>query len=250
MTGPLPPVLWIVPHPDDDLYVFGGSLIKHTLLGQQNYVLLLTRGENTSALARINGTSGGGAFWHQRTHNPIQEGYDPIVKEDIAALRYIEFVNACQIMGIPIGHVFDGLLPDDGVTVANATAVILEICDDIAPNGAPVRLKSLTNIVDNHPDHLNSGQAARNLWSSDPTSRFFDLRQYILWPEYGSDPRLSQVGEFWDTPDATGTAIIRNGLLAYAAWSPKISYAIGAHSTYENWTAINSTPKSLLHKPV
>jgi len=111
-------------------------------------------------------------------------------------------------------------------------------------------LKTHSHIVDDHPDHIATGQGARLLAAADP-ARFGNLRHYIL-PRYWADPRLSNpaVVEHWDTPtDATVSARAINGLRCYGAWAPPDSYAIGYHSVYSDMFAplLAATPKCLYH---
>lgn len=242
------PALFVAAHPDDETLAMGVAIAEHVAAGQEVHVLILTDGEGSGAIDTINGTAL--SNWWGVLHNPAAEGYAPLTPATMAAARVQEARTAlaCLAAGLPGTLTFhQAHLPDGGVTQAAAQAAILVVADEIAP-GAPVRIKTHTHIVDNHPDHLAAGLASRALKAADP-ARFSDLRHYIE-PPYWSDSRLSQVAEIPDTPaDAGITSRVFNASRAYGAWAPASgAYAIGYHSVYTTFFApLLAAPKSLVH---
>lgn len=242
------PALFVAAHPDDETLAMGVAMAEHVAAGQSVHVLLLTDGEGSGAISTINGSAV--SSWWGVAHDPAAEGYAPLTPATMAAARVAEARTAlaCLSAGLPgtltlhLAH-----LPDGGVTQATAQAAILAVADAIAPGG-PVTVKTHTHVVDNHPDHLAAGQAARALKAAYPV-RFGDLRHYIE-PPYWADSRLSLVAEFNDNPaDAGITSRVVNASRAYGAWAPASgAYAIGYHSVYGTFFApLLASPKSLVH---
>jgi hypothetical protein len=244
----VPRVLFVLAHPDDELWS-AVSLREHVDAGLQVDALLLTDGEKSSVLGQLNGVDLS-AWWGNIRHDPAAEGYEPLTAQTLADARVREFTNsiACLSAGIGGVTIHRAQLPDGGVTVDAARVAILAVCDQIAGAG-PVRLKGHTDrtALDGHPDHVAAGMAMRALQVGDP-ARFSDLRLYVV-PGSWNSPALSTVTHFWDRP-ATPTvrAAVVNATRCYGAWSPTLgSYAIGAHSKNDWISAIASDPSSLVH---
>lgn len=244
----LPPALFVVAHPDDEVLATGPAIYKHVHVGQSVHVLVLTDGEASGVLSTLNG--GPPAPWWGVQHVPALEGYVPLTAATMAAARVAETRTAlaCLSAGLPgTLTLHRAQLPDGAVTAADAQAAILAVANQIAPGG-PVRIKTHSHIVDNHADHVAAGDAARALRLADPT-RFSDLRHYIE-PPYWTDPRLSLVTESWDAvTDADGRARVTNACRAFYAWAPAAgSYAIGAHSVHgSHFVPMMAGLKCLVH---
>lgn len=236
------PVLFVAAHPDDETLGMGVAIAEHA--GQDVHVLLLTRGEASSVRQRLNGEWGAAPFWGV-LHDPVGEGYEPLDPDAFGKARVNEAMTALRCLSTSAIIVHEAVLPDGGLTKQSAQAAMLAVADLIAP-GAPVRIKTHTHIVDNHPDHLAAGAAARQLKADNP-ARFSDLRQYIL-PTYWTDTRLSQVAETWDTPANSGIkARAINACRSYGAWAPPHAFAIGFHSSYNTFSQLIANPKCLYH---
>lgn len=241
------PALFVAAHPDDETLAMGVAIAEHVAAGQDVHVLWLTAGTASGVRATLNG-SGTSAWWGVQ-HDPAAEGYQPLSPATLGAARIEEGTAAvrCLAAGLP-GTVttHEAGLPDGAVTQAYAAGAILSVADAIAP-GQPIRIKTHSHVVDDHPDHRAAGLAARALRTSDP-GRFGDLRHYIL-PPYWSDSRLSQVSKAWDNPtDAGITARVRNAIRAYGAWSPALgSYAIGWHSVPDMLSTLDANPRCMQH---
>lgn len=237
----LPPALFVAAHPDDETLAMGVTIAEHVAAGQDVHVLWLSRGEASNARNRINGTTS--STWWGVTHDPAAEGFSPLSVGQFGAARIAEGTNAVRCLGEVTIH--EAGLSDGQMTQVQIETAIVDVADVIAP-GDPVRLKTHTHTVDDHPDHLAAGAAALNLGDMQP-GRFGDRRYYILSP-YWSDPRLSQVNESWDLPaSAEITARMVNACRSYGAWSPPHTYAIGHHSTPSLWPPLMTQPRCLFH---
>jgi LmbE family N-acetylglucosaminyl deacetylase len=244
-AAPTSPALFVAAHPDDETLAMGVALAEHAAAGQDVHLLLLTRGELSSARDAINGTTGS-SYWGV-AHSPADEGYAPLDEAAFGQARIDEAHNAAHCLSTGLGAVtvHEAGLVNGGLTTEQAAAAVLAVADLIAPGGA-VRIKTHSHIVDNHSDHLAAGQAARTLRDSHP-DRFADLRHYVL-PSYWADPRLGQLAGFWDHPTDTGIRLrVVNACRAYGAWAPPHSYAVGYHSVATQFAQLVANPRCLVH---
>lgn len=238
------PALFVVPHPDDETLAAGVTLAEHVIAGREVHILLLTRGEKSAARHVINGTAVSG-WWGVR-HDPAVEGYEPLDETAFGAARHRELLAAAGCLGIPAERIHEANLPNEGVTVANATQAIVATADAI---GGDVGLWAPSHTVDDHPDHLAAGQAVQQLGVDDPV-RWWDRRYYILPAYWSGDPRLPSVTYWWDTPaDAAVAARARDACRAYGSWQPRAGvFACGYQSVPEMFAKIDVNPKCLVHK--
>jgi LmbE family N-acetylglucosaminyl deacetylase len=246
MATALPPALFIGAHPDDETLAMGVTIAEHVAAGQDVHILRLTDGTASGVINMLNAT-GNPSSWWGTAHDPAAEGYAPLTPATFGEARVREFTTAVNCLAAGLTGtltIHEGGLQDGAVTTDQAQAAIVAVADLIAPGGAPVRLKTHTWLVDNHPDHIAAGQAAKTLKAQ---ARFTDVRHYIEQP-YWSDTRLSQVSTAWDTPGSTDISVrARNACRAYGSWHPPQSYAIGYHSTGSEFAVIAGTPKCLFH---
>lgn len=243
MTGP---ALFAAAHPDDETLMACVAIAEHLRAGQDVHVLWLTGGDASGVISVLNGSAG--SSWWGVPHDPPAEGYTPLTAAELAAARIREATAAVRLLGSGYTGTLTlhaAGLPDGAVTPAAAEAAIVAVADQIAPGG-PVRIKTHSHVVDDHPDHQAAGLSAQALKTADP-ARFGDLRQYIL-PGYWMDPRLAQVTESWDNPaDAGVIARCRTACRAFAAWSPPHTYAVGYHSVPTKFALIEASPRSMVH---
>lgn len=242
-----PPALFVAAHPDDETLAMSVAIAEHVAAGQNVHVLLLTNGEGSSVTGILNGLTS--STWWGTQHSPTAEGYTVVTPAILAAARVNEARTAlaCLSAGLPgTLTLHQANLPDGSVSLSDATAAILAVADLVNPGG-PVRLKAHSHLVDNHPDHLAAGQAARALKSSDPL-RFSDLRHYVESP-YFADTRLMSLTESWDVPTDAGIAArVRNAVRSYGAWAPASGvYAIGYQSVPGLLDTLFNQPRCMVH---
>jgi LmbE family N-acetylglucosaminyl deacetylase len=172
----------------------------------------------------------------------LAEGYAPLDLDAFGKARRDEMVAALGYLGG--ARIQEAGLLDGQVTVAAAKAAISALVTEIGPHQG---VYAPSWLVDDNPDHRAAGQALRELAAEQPTV-YGDCRWYIL-PPYWSDPRLKQVESFWERPaDAEISKRVRNACGAYASWDPPRSFGIGYHSVNFMFAAIDTNPRSLLHK--
>jgi LmbE family N-acetylglucosaminyl deacetylase len=243
------PALFVSPHPDDETIGMAVPIAEHLAAGQDVWILELTDGEATGVTGQLNGI--GVNPWWGIAHDPTDEGYTPLTAADVGAARLREAAAAAHILatGYPgILTICQAHLPDGAVSEASAERAILAVADQANPAG-PVRLKGPTWVpeLDDHPDHIATGQAIRSLGTADPV-RFGDRRYYVQPGHWTTTPPAG-ITLWWDTPDNPGIAA--HAIAAtrcYAAWSPAAgSYAIGMHSKSDWLTTIATTPKARVH---
>jgi LmbE family N-acetylglucosaminyl deacetylase len=237
-----PVALFVAAHPDDETLSMGVTIAEHVAAGVDTHVLLLTRGQASSARAAINGDYV--SSWWRVRHTPAAEGYAALSADQFGAARIGEAHRALACLGAVTVH--EANLPDGGLTQWSAIDAIRGVADLIAPTGR-VYLKTHSAKVENHPDHIAAGNAVGWLARYGDPARFPSPRYYIL-PAYWADPRLVNVTEWWDQPTNTGIrdrAI--NACRAYSAWAPPTSYAVGYHSTATLFTKVAAAPKCLTH---
>jgi LmbE family N-acetylglucosaminyl deacetylase len=242
----MPPALFVFAHPDDEVLAAGVAVAEHLAFGRDVHVLWLTDGGTTGARNALNG--GAPAPWWGVVHQPAAEGYAPLSVADCAAARIREATNAVRLLGTgypgPL-TLHRAQLQDGAYTQVEAEGAIAAVADHIAA-GAPVHVKVHTWLVDDHPDHIAAGRAAKALNAADPV-RYPAVRYYVL-PPYWSDARLSQVAETFDNPTDAGIAQrVRTACRAYGAWSPPHTYAVGYHSVPTYFAAIDTNPKCMVH---
>lgn len=239
------PVIFCVPHPDDEVLGFSIQLYRHVAAGREVHVLALTAGTGTRVTAELNGEVAVPTWWRVR-HNPAAEGYAPLTSLQVGEARLAEQRQALACVRIGADRIHFAGLVDGHVTVAWATAAILELADTLAPDTG---LWAPSYLVDNHPDHLAAGQAVRALGQQDP-ERFWD-RRYTVHRNYWGDPRVAQApGRAWAGP---ASVIERdrtiNAARCYGAWAPRAGcYAIGQHSTPSLFAGALTDPRALVHK--
>lgn len=243
-AGSLPPALFVAAHPDDETIAMSVPIAEHLRAGQDVHLLQVTRGTASGVRRAINGETTS-AWWKTR-HYPNDEGYVPLSLAAFGTARITETRSAVRLLGTgyPGTLTFhEAGLSDGAVTEADAADAIRNVAEAL---GGTVRVKTHSHLVDDHPDHLAIGKAARSLKISD-SAHFGDLRHYVL-PDYWTDPRLSQVTKSWDTPaDVYVRSRCLNAYRAFSAWSPPRTYAIGYHSVAGTFERLRADPKSMVH---
>jgi LmbE family N-acetylglucosaminyl deacetylase len=232
-----PRAVFVSPHPDDETLTMAGPIAHHVAAGRVVHVVALTKGGASSARAVLNGTRT--SPWWGLTHDPGQEGYDPLSVREFETARVSEFRAACSALGVRREnvHVYD--LPDGAVTAAAVRSVLRA---DFAWPGASY--KSLSYRWDNHPDHRAAGEALRQLQAEQPAV-WGDSRWYVYRPYWGqADP--SPATRF-ELPTAVSQQRVRNACRAYSGWAPVVGhYAVGYHSIAAHFLPLEQSAKAMV----
>lgn len=256
-------VFLYVPHPDDETLSMGLAIVHYLAAGYDVHLVSMTRGEAGGPMGSFNGNNHCNWANHPWTHDPANEGYEPLTPETLGEARLLETRSALGAMATvapnpgvaATGNVFhhEGGLPDGfGTTsstpVADAQAVI-QSYTDVYP-GAFHRTMSP---ADHHPDHAACGQALRNLEQANPMlggAMFFISRLYWTVTDglYAADLRAAAGGstnkpngsiQWFPTTarKAEFDAVLRDRVVpVFAAWSPAAgSYAIGYHQVAQQF---------------
>ena len=145
-------------HPDDEVWAFGGSLLKYREQGVETHVICLTRGQSA--------TNRGGA----------KSG------EDLGAMRTEEFYAACRLLKVTHPVILD--YPDGGLSTQNFSEIAGDLTRHIREIKPHVILTlGLEGTVTAHVDHSMVGlftTAAFN-WAG-RTDRFMEQLNSGLQP--------------------------------------------------------------------
>jgi len=253
---PVNSTLVVCAHEDDDTLAMGATIRAEQAAGKKVYVLMCTDGEATGAISWLNGT--GVNSWVGYQHDPAAEAYQtlagtglPLTTDDIKAARRAEFERAARTL--LVAEVRYLSLPDGGVQAADVQAGIEAYAADIvAANGGLVDVKAHTwvntsggVVVEDHPDHLAVGAAAKAVATSAP-SWLHSVRYFIVWGLHGSTfPGLTVARVNVSGADAGRVVMARR---CYGDWAPEAGrYAIGDHSVHAALAALEADPHSLYH---
>jgi LmbE family N-acetylglucosaminyl deacetylase len=239
------PWIFVVPHPDDETLGAGATIADYVAAGAEVHVLLLTRGTMSAVLDQLNGTTETGSWWGGVTHDPALEGYRPLTRTKLGDARYSEFVSALGALGVGPDRIHEASFQSQALTVNDVKAAIRKVSTKVS---AEVGLWAPSYVVDNHTDHVASGNAVRELCVEDPAT-FQDPYYYVL-PAYWTDSRLSATGHMWDLPgNVITSARVRNACKAYSAWQPTSgAFAIGYHSVASMFAQVEAVPRVMYHR--
>jgi hypothetical protein len=243
------PVIFYVPHPDDESLNMGITIAEHVAAGHPTHVVLMTHGRVTAALDAINGVTYSG-YW-KVYHNPATEGYEPLTKDTLAQARINEFHHACGQLGVPVENRHIEYLDDpatgETITYDEAIAVI-EKYIELYPDADHYSL----SYHDIHTDHAAVGQALLDLYNCGWIQYYV---RFIISMATRNDYEARGVpipgGGWKDVPtDSVIRQKVINACRCYAAWAPSIgAYAVGYHSVYSQFDKFTADPFHYLHLP-
>lgn len=217
----MPPVIWYVPHPDDETLSMGGHIYRHYQAGRQNIVVLLTKGEGTSAINGINNKLG-------------LEGYPTIGTAQLKDARVREFTLAIDRLAVVQVYIHE--LPDGGVT-KSAVYNIIQNMENTYPGASH---KTMT-YHDNHSDHSSAGEALLQFYNDGGTS---DARFYIKRQQH------STVSGYYVSFNDEMRQAKRRALSAYKIWYPEEGFhSVGYISVPGSFDAQYDNPIEKYHKP-
>jgi LmbE family N-acetylglucosaminyl deacetylase len=212
-----PPIIWYVPHPDDETIFMGGSIAMHR--GRRNIVVALTRGGASAAIKRVN----------KRLKKPID-------REAFMRGRMRELRAGVAALGIRPDSVVSIDLPDGGLQVEAVRSVI----EDFARRYPRAAHRTLS-YLDPHDDHRTAGEALRAAYRAGVVRDCrFHLPVPLVDAALGEPVRLSR----------RAVAAKRAAIAEYEVWRPrKGRYAIGAQSVAKLIRFQRETPTERVHGP-
>jgi LmbE family N-acetylglucosaminyl deacetylase len=145
-------VIWHIPHADDETLGMAGAISSSVKEGNTNIVLLYTAGGASGVRLVINGLIY--CRYHNRWHQPAEEGYEPLNEEAFKQARIRETINALEVLGVKRENIFFMDIPDGSLTVKAAYAIIKAY--DLK---FPQAKHRTTSLYDSHTDHRNLARA-------------------------------------------------------------------------------------------
>lgn len=240
-TTTTPPVVFLFPHQDDEMFM-AGTIHRALTGGRPVYAIMVTDGANSRARHMINGenddhTAVRDGLKHYR-HIPLREGYLPLDKHAFAVARNKEFFESMLTLGLQPEHILfansggvEGTTtpeyPNDSLTVASATEVIRSFCN-LLGNGTYITVAAeLGNLNATHGDHYALREALRH-YPGSMEKKFFSEKIGV-----GSPVPLSQ----------EEMVTKKKALRAYGVWNPREGrFAIGEHSVVDLLAAWKRSP--------
>jgi len=227
-------VYWFEPHQDDGNLFFGQGGPHHVLAGRRLHVVLMSNGEPSSVLAKINGTAVDNTWWIG-THDPAHEGYEPLTSTQFGLARTNEWRAAWRSMGVPDDRMHYGmdlagsdLLPD-AISKDYATEVMQYWMDRSLSTSTAIPSMYAMWWKDLHADHAACGQALHALRVADAD---FANSRWMTKPEDATRAGAAVYGVPATMLDQV-KSMQRQGAQPYGAWQPEQgAYAIGFHSVY------------------
>ena len=169
-----PRILVLAPHPDDDVFGCGGTLIRHVEQGHQVQIVYLCKGD---------------------------KGISGVKAASATAIRKEEAVNAAHILGIPAQQLFFFEQADNEL---KATEKIIQQLRDIIQTYGP-NLIYLPSFLDLHPDHIQTNWilkkteltdiklCAYEIWTPFIPNRIVDISQQIEGKKRAMEAHESQL---------------------------------------------------------
>lgn len=221
------PVVVILPHQDDEMFL-AGAIAQFVFSGRDVYVVVVTDGGSSRVRHVLNGVddAGGTVFceYHKRIHNPEEEGYVFLTRQDFVSARNTEVSESMMRLGVPASHVIfmnpGGVSGSahstyrDGVLTADQAR---EVIDELyAQFGSGIYLA----LADGHGDHIVLERGLEETAMTSSAKIFFPLEK----KNAESRAQLSKREQ-----DAK-----QHALGVYYVWNPvEDRFAIGAHSVVE-----------------
>ncbi len=216
------PVVFILPHQDDELFI-AGTMQRYARTGRNVYAVLVSDGSSSSARHTINGKNEEGksvfCALHGRVHNPKKEGYIPLTIQKFSQARNEEFIRSVSLLDIPRSHIVfmnngeekgsKNPIFRDGYLFNNAGEAITHIYEKYG-DGTYITLSG------GHPDHVALEEALKQ--TKGISEKYFfpldhsDIVEHITLTEKEQKMKLKAVR-------------------VYEEWAPrKKRFAIGGHS--------------------
>lgn len=212
-----PPVIWYVPHPDDETIFMGGSIARTR--HRRNILVVLTRGGGSTAVRKVSERLG-----------------REVTLEEFMTARLAELRAATAALGVRRSDVIQHDLPDGAVTEAD----VLKIITSMAARHPRAAHRTLS-YVDPHPDHRTTGRALRRAYDEGVVD---DVQFFLPVP-------IMAAREFPRAPlGVRDVAAKRAALAEYQQWAPEQGrYAIGATSVRRIIDKQLAKPTERVHGP-
>jgi LmbE family N-acetylglucosaminyl deacetylase len=151
LPSPTPQInIWFIPHPDDDALFMGSSIYK----SENNIVILLSHGENSSVKHKLN-----------------------ITAEELALRRLGEFEKAMQILNILPQNIYSYNLTDGNFSFSGVFNIAVSFV-----NKYPEAIFHTMTYYDSHNDHATTGSVLKYFLEEE---RIKECKFYVANYDYG-----------------------------------------------------------------
>jgi N-acetylmuramoyl-L-alanine amidase len=246
------PILYIVPHQDDEILSYGVDIRNELSRGRQVHLILLTRGEDSGSRDIVNGKYDNESYYsnlagkqvycqiHQIYHNPIRENYRGgyLTTNEFANARTEEYYRALTALGVPVNKIHTEFIPL-GQYYGTAIKVIIEKYLATYPN-ADVRTFSP---IDYHNAHALLGKVVKGM-ENDRIIQRYQAKYFIsIYTD-----RFSAVKKPMDIvlnriENQGDYQYLKNAIATYKRFDPHNGYyAIGYHSVTSQFESLLKDP--------
>lgn len=232
------PILYIVPHQDDEILSYGVDIRNELSRGRQVHLILLTRGEDSAAKETLNGV-----YYcriHGKYHNPAKEGYkeNTLSPDEFANARTDEYFRALRALGVPRSNIHTDYVPNYQYYGSTVRPVIEKYL--AAYPNADVRTFSW---FDGHSAHSLLGKVVQGMYTDGLLQRY--QAKYFI--SIYSD-------RFYNVPKPMPTIMniiekqsdiqfLRSAIGEYRRWDPRNGhYAVGYHSVQSQFDSLWNNP--------
>lgn len=237
------PILYIVPHQDDEILSYGIDIRNELSHGRQVQLILLTDGDDSGARNILNGDVY--CHIHATYHNPVKEGFKggALSPAAFANARTDEYFRASRALGVPNDHIHTNFIPS-GQYYGSAIRAVIEKYLKLYPN-ADVRSFSW---FDGHSAHALIGKTVQGMQQDGVLQRYqAEYFTSIYTDRFYKIPIpmenfLSQL----DNPN--DLEHLKSAIGEYRRYDPKNGYyAVGYHSVTSQFDALWNNPYSKYH---
>ncbi len=213
----LPPIIWYVPHPDDESIFMGGSISRHR--HRRNILVVLTQGGGSAVLPKVSAKLG-----------------QPLSVHDFMQGRLGELDGALTALGVRQRDVRQHQLTDGAVTAEQVYDLICTMAREF-----PDATHRTMSYLDPHRDHSAAGQALRQAYRNGVvTDAVFHLPIPLVPATWGTRAPLS----------VADVEVKRAALREYQRWDPAQGrYAIGEFSVGSVIRTQIDAPHERVHDP-
>jgi N-acetylmuramoyl-L-alanine amidase len=246
------PVLYVVPHQDDEILSYGVDIRNELSRGRQVQIILLTRGEDSGSRDIVNGQYDNESYnanlsgkkiycqIHQTYHNPIKENYrdGSLTTDEFANARTEEYYRALKALGVPVNNIHTEFIPVGQYSGKAVSAIIEKYLEDY-PN-SDVRTFSS---IDYHSAHALLGRVVEGMKNNGTLQKYQAKHFVSIYTD-----RFSSIKKPTDTvinriQNQEDLQFLDNAIATYERFDPRNGYyAIGYHSVKSQFDALGKNP--------
>lgn len=237
------PIIFYVPHQDDEVLWMWLVIIHHVLAGRWVIIVLCSDGSSSAMRLTLRGEESNG-YWPPGWHWPEREGIPDLTPDDFARARDREFVAACLAMGVRREDIhLERGTRSSTLDVPQAKERIRRYADQY-PNAGHYTMWW----GDTDPTHKALGTALQQLATDpDPAQRLADCRWIVRRSQGPTAPGATQYSVSADIR-ARALAMARIAVMEYRNWSPDMEpdpelnrgrYAVGPHGVPLDFQAVD-----------